>query len=323
MKIELANLVSTAADRMKLDIQALRQATDHAGLKGAGAEAVVADFLRDRLPKSLAVTTGHVVDSSGRLSKQEDVIVYDALRTPVIFKSAYNGWDVVPAEGVVAAIEVKMRLTAAMLEDIVANGISVLSLDRSAYFGQPIPSFELHGQSWTELPILYSVFAFESDKLYASQWNALLAEHPLQNRIASVCSLDRGVNLSLELPLPEAAFSPTPTSLGLVDIVTPNALLLWFTSLSSAALQAKHRPIDLMRYAKDQHQGLTASVNHSTAEEGKAYAIAQGEILLGNFGLPAGIAERIFSGQSVTPEQEQALLAAGWVQKGGSWTSPL
>lgn len=71
----LAALFSSAAARMSLDLRDIRTASEHAGLKGTGAEEVVAAFLKTRLPASLGVTAGHVIDAEGKASKQADVIM--------------------------------------------------------------------------------------------------------------------------------------------------------------------------------------------------------------------------------------------------------
>ena len=63
--IKLADLVANAAEIMKLDLARIRLATMHAGLKGGVAEEVSAKFLKQRLPGSLGITTGHVVDAEG------------------------------------------------------------------------------------------------------------------------------------------------------------------------------------------------------------------------------------------------------------------
>ena len=176
--VKFAELLDNAAESMRLDLAGIRLASEHAGLKGAGAEEILAKFLRARLPTSLGVTTGHVVDAQGHMSKQADVIIYDALRTPVLFASALNGWDVVPAEGVLAVIEVKMHLTATELPGVVENCHSVLRLHREAYLGSSVPIVTACGSTWSELPISYSVFAFEADNMYASQLNGLLQGSP-------------------------------------------------------------------------------------------------------------------------------------------------
>jgi hypothetical protein len=75
--VKLADLIANSAKIMKLDLQRIRLASKHAGLKRGAAEEVLAKFLRQRLPASLGITTGHVVDAHGAVSKEADVIIFD------------------------------------------------------------------------------------------------------------------------------------------------------------------------------------------------------------------------------------------------------
>jgi hypothetical protein len=309
--VKLADLVDNTAQIMRLDLARIRLATRHAGLKGTGAEEILAQFLRTRLPSSLGVTTGHVVDANGQLSRQADVIIYDALRTPVLFQSALDGWDVVPAEGVLAVVEVKMHLRAADLPSIAANCKSVMDLDREAYIGTPAPRFSAHGRSWPELPIYYSLFAFESDATYAASLNGLLKDCEVHKRIGSVCYLDRGVNLHADMTGGVGAFSALPTPLAtLFDVPTTNALLVWFTSLSTVLFQAGGRPIDLMRYAPNEHR-LSGSLPPTSPEEGRRLATKAAEQVLVSLGLDPGIAEKILNRQPLSTSEVEAVTAAG------------
>jgi hypothetical protein len=309
--VKLADLVDNTAQIMRLDLARIRLATRHAGLKGTGAEEILARFLRTRLPSSLGVTTGHVVDANGQLSRQADVIIYDAVRTPVLFQSALEGWDVVPAEGVLAVIEVKMHLRAADLSSIATNCKSVMDLDREAYIGPAAPRFTAHGTSWPELPIYYSLFAFESDSTYAAALNELLRDREVHERIGSVCYLDRGVNLHADMAGGVGTFSALPTPLAtLFDVPTSNALLVWFTSLSTVLFQAGGRPIDLMRYAPDEHR-LLGSLPATSPEEGRRLATRAGEQVLESLGLDPRIAEKILNRQPLSTTEVEAITAVG------------
>lgn len=315
--VKLADLVANAAEIMKLDLARIRLATKHAGLKGGAAEEILAKFLKQRLPGSLGITTGHVVDADGRLSKQADVIIYDALRTPILFESALNGWDVVPAEGVVAVIEVKMHLTAADLPSVVANCNSVMQLSRAAYIGPAIQTIDAYGSKWNELPIYYSLFAYESDSMYASELNELLASHAVSDRIGSVCYLDRGVSLHADLAGGSAALVPVATELAtLVDITTPNALLLWLTALSTVvSIGAARRPIDLMRYAPSEHAGLQGTVRGASPLVARRRVQAAGQQTLLGLGMDpdtaARIATKVVDGQPLDDAEVQAIQAVG------------
>lgn len=309
--------MANSAEIMKLDIQRIRLASKHAGLKGGAAEEILAKFLRQRLPASLGITTGHVVDAHGTLSKQADVIVYDTLRTPILFESALDGWDVVPAEGVVAVIEVKMHLTAPDLSEVVANCDSVMQLSRDAYIGDPIQTVQAYGSTWSELPIYYSLFAFESDNMYAAELNELLAEHPVHQRIGSVCYLPRGVNLHADLSDGDSKFVPVATALAtLVDIETPNALLLWLTAVSTvASVAAVRRPIDLIRYAPDEHRGLQGKIGPATPAVARRRVLTAGEQTLVRLGvapaIAANIGTKILDRLPLNDAEVQAIQAVG------------
>ena len=309
--VKFAELVENSAAVMRLDLARSRLATKHPGLKGAGAEEILAKFLVARLPTSLGVTTGHVVDAKGNLSKQVDVIIYDALRTPVLFESALNGWDVVPAEGVLAVIEVKMHLTASHLTGVVENCQSVLGLSRDAYIGSPVPTVAAYGKTWSELPIYYSVFAFEADNMYASELNGLLKDLPLHQRVGSVCYLDQGVNLHGDLSSGKAALSAMPTPLAtLFDVATSSALLVWFTGLSTVVFQAAGRPINLLQYAPDEHQ-LVGTLPGQGPEAGKALATKGGGQVLQAMGLDPAIAGKVMNKEPLSADEVTSIVAIG------------
>lgn len=62
-------------------------------------------FLRTYLPDRYKVDKAIVIDSTGNVSEQMDVVIYDAIYTPFIFKQ--DGFIYIPAESVYAVFEVK------------------------------------------------------------------------------------------------------------------------------------------------------------------------------------------------------------------------
>lgn len=244
-------LRETAAD-MTAELNKLRAGFNHGAIKGDGAEEMVRQFLRAHLPNSLGVTSGQAVDSTGAISSQLDVIVYDALRTPMLFTSR-DGHHLVPIEGVIAVIEVKAHLKKEHLAGILANCLSAKGLSRTAYLRTSFSARRsVYGAEWTDLPILYSVFAFESDNMYAGALNELQAHQPLHERIDNLCYLDRGVNLNVSMnwdtnePAYAATVSPGG---GLIDIAAEDrALVLWYAAFSTMVMQCETRPIDLTQY---------------------------------------------------------------------------
>lgn len=99
--MKLPEIFNQVSIRMKSDIEEIRKAIDHPGEKGTSFEEVFRKFLRQYLPKSLAVANGFIVNSYGNKSRQIDVIIYDAAKTPIFFENGER--RIVPIECVMHA----------------------------------------------------------------------------------------------------------------------------------------------------------------------------------------------------------------------------
>ena|SRR5437667_11676606 len=98
---------------------------------GTNREEVVREFLSLNLPKRLGVSTGFVFDSSGTVSKQMDVVIYDCNNCPRF--ETVGGKYFFPCEAVVAVGQVKSRLDSKQqFVSALENLHSVKVLDRSA-----------------------------------------------------------------------------------------------------------------------------------------------------------------------------------------------
>lgn len=80
----------------------------HPGSKGDSLEDVWIEWLRRYLPNRYCVDKAIVIDSTGQLSQQIDLVIYDQQYTPFVFTQ--NGIHYIPAEGVYAVFEVKPDL---------------------------------------------------------------------------------------------------------------------------------------------------------------------------------------------------------------------
>lgn len=86
--------------------------TKHSGLKGNARAAEVVKFLQSRLPTAYGIECqGEAVDYLDSRSGEIDIIIYDKSRNSVLSENPL--W--VPAEAVLACIEVKSKLTKAEL----------------------------------------------------------------------------------------------------------------------------------------------------------------------------------------------------------------
>src|SRR4051794_24163246 len=122
----IASLFAEAAKRLRTEFEFIRATNPHPGEKGGEAEAVLRRFLNDHLPHRFRATSGIVIDTENSLSKQTDVIVYDALSSPVYRASETT--QIVPAQATAAVIEVKSSLSKEELTDAYAKIASVKSL---------------------------------------------------------------------------------------------------------------------------------------------------------------------------------------------------
>lgn len=82
----------------------------HAGDKGDNREHILRDFLAAHLPRKYGVTKGEIVTRTGQRSHSADIIIYDALNTPILYSERTA---IVPIECVYGLIEVKSALSKA------------------------------------------------------------------------------------------------------------------------------------------------------------------------------------------------------------------
>ena len=90
---------------MQASLKVNREFIGHSGSKGDATEQHWIEFLRVYLPDRYKVDKAIVIDSTGNVSEQMDVVIYDAIYTPFIFKQ--DGFMYIPAESVYAVFEVK------------------------------------------------------------------------------------------------------------------------------------------------------------------------------------------------------------------------
>jgi len=86
----------------------------HAGDRGGDREEILREFLAKHLPAKFGVTKGEVVTKSGAHSRAADVLIYDVVNCPVLYRDETT---VLPIEGVYGIIEVKSTLSKAELQD--------------------------------------------------------------------------------------------------------------------------------------------------------------------------------------------------------------
>ncbi|WP_418821842.1 DUF6602 domain-containing protein [Parabacteroides johnsonii] len=103
--IDLRELFHGLQEQMLVSLNVNRKFIEHPGSKGDATEQHWIEFLRTYLPDRYKVDKAIVIDSTGNVSEQMDVVIYDAIYTPFIFRQ--DGFMYIPAESVYAVFEVK------------------------------------------------------------------------------------------------------------------------------------------------------------------------------------------------------------------------
>lgn len=156
-KILLKDLIQSAGKQLRQDFEEIQQNNPHAAESGAEAELILKTFLKDRLPRRFDIESGLVVGPDGTVSKQTDLIIFDALNSPVYRKGPKV--YILPRDNVAAVIEVKSKLNKDELKDAANKIASVKKIKASPItnIDQPVTFSDMIMTN-----TLGCVFAFDS-----------------------------------------------------------------------------------------------------------------------------------------------------------------
>ncbi len=101
------------------------------GLIGAAKEHPARVQLERLMPGGVAVGSGIIIDSYGKVSRQQDIVIYEEL-CPAFTHNGSAEASYYPVEGVIAVGEVKSGFGKAELSDAILKSVSVKSLRRRA-----------------------------------------------------------------------------------------------------------------------------------------------------------------------------------------------
>ncbi|MDF2864756.1 MAG: hypothetical protein K0S02_5028 [Achromobacter mucicolens] len=131
----------------------------HAATAGAARERLILDFLTSHLPEMTSVVSGVIVDSSGRRSRQQDIVLMLKSMPRLAFAS---GHDLIFQEGTVATFEIKTQITPSVLDCIAENIASVKRLKASTLMGAQLGDLD-----WPYNRILHVVVTYGGSDLNA------------------------------------------------------------------------------------------------------------------------------------------------------------
>ncbi|WP_441242250.1 DUF6602 domain-containing protein [Tardiphaga sp. 768_D3_N2_1] len=138
----------------------------HAGAKGTERELDLVAFIDGLLPNSYHARKGEVVDLKGRKSPQLDVVIFDAIKNFPL----YSGDTVVlPAEALLASVEVKSKLNAT---EVATSQEAARELKLLEPMKRKLGSSTAHAASGPRAyRYLHGLFAYDTD-VKESKWAA-------------------------------------------------------------------------------------------------------------------------------------------------------
>jgi hypothetical protein len=128
--IDLNQLFLSLQEQLIAQMQTSRKFVPHCPTKGAAAERAWLGGLKAYLPERYKADSAFVVDSSGNLSEQIDVVIYDRQYSPLILQQ--EGVLYVPAESVYAVFDVKHELRRPAIIQAAKKAASVRRLKRTS-----------------------------------------------------------------------------------------------------------------------------------------------------------------------------------------------
>lgn len=116
--------------QMEASLSTERESISHPGAKGDASELEWLTMLQNYLPRRYQASKSFVIDSTGQISDQIDIVIYDRQYSPFLFNK--NNIFYVPAESVYAILEVKQNLNKENIEYAGAKAQSVRKLYRTS-----------------------------------------------------------------------------------------------------------------------------------------------------------------------------------------------
>lgn len=126
----IAEALKIEQDVLVKKLNLAKQSISHPSVKGGVAEDIWLEFFRRYLPGRYQVSSGFVVDSSGGISHQIDIIIYDGHFTPALLSQENHRY--IPAEAVYMAFEVKPDFSSEYLLYARDKLASIKSLSRTS-----------------------------------------------------------------------------------------------------------------------------------------------------------------------------------------------
>lgn len=185
-------LADVAADMWRAFERIKRDDITNTTDEAAQTENIVVAFLHTYLPRKVSVGRGYIMNASGSVSLQQDVVVFDP-SSYVLLKNA-AGSQVFPVECVYATIEVKATLSKRNLEEANKNVDSIRRLSGAA-LKVDLKTGDIVDVEQLGAVVFSSVFAFKAD---ASLEACAKNFEDVAATLDFLCILNKGIVCCLE-----------------------------------------------------------------------------------------------------------------------------
>lgn len=188
--MNIQELISQAGGHLRDEFERIKNAVPHYGERGAETEKILQDFLNNHLPKRFAAGSGFIIDQQNNISPQTDVIIYDALNSP-IYRHGPNAL-ILPNDNVAATIEVKSSLSKSELEDAAKKTASIKRLSKIPVTNvdQPVTFSSLI--TTNTLGIVFAYDSITSLETLADNLRGINQDLPYDQWIDIIVVLDKG-----------------------------------------------------------------------------------------------------------------------------------
>jgi hypothetical protein len=201
-KILLKDLIRSAGKQLRHEFEEIRQNNPHAGESGAEAELILRKFLKERLPRRFDIESGLVVGTDGTVSNQTDLIIFDAMNSPIY--RAGPRVHIIQRDNVAAVIEVKSKLNKEQLKDAARKIASVKKITASPITDVDQPVTFSNMIMTNTLGCVFAFDAYTSLTSLADNLREINLEYDSRNWIDLVIVLDKGfIGYAIKMPFDE------------------------------------------------------------------------------------------------------------------------
>ncbi len=192
-------LLKAAGVQLLAEFQEIRQCNPHAGDSGTEAEEILKKFLADRLPKRFGIESGIVIGPEGAISRQTDLIIYDAMNSPIYRVGRKT--QIVPRDNVAVVVEVKSKLSKDQLVDAADKIASVKCMPARplSEMDQPVTNGPMANSS--TLGVVFAYDAYTSLETLAENLREINERRHSREWIDLVIVLNKGtIGYAVQLP---------------------------------------------------------------------------------------------------------------------------